>query len=258
MRWIQLAFLLLAVTMALGALAAHRPVPGTVHHATELTEQVDPMVAVAPPDAALASDAVVVDAARSVVKVTNTAYSCQTIMSGSGFVVAKDRVMTSAHVVAGADTVTVSIDGQDLDTIVVAYDPAADISILEVPGLQAPPLDFAHGSAWRGTDAVVLGYPGGGPFIAYPARVRGVIDLNSPDIYRTTFVTREVYTIRGNVRQGDSGGPLIDRDGRVLGMNFGAAMDDPEMGFVLTTNQLYPHAINSGLSEPVETGACVR
>ena len=60
------------------------------------------------------------------------------------------------------------------------------------------------------------------------------------------------------MRKGDSGGPLIDRDGRVLGMNFGAAMDDPEMGFVLTTNQVYPHAIDSGRSEPVATGACVR
>lgn len=258
MRWIQLAFSLLAVTMTLGALAAHGPFPEPTHRPTELTEQVDPVVAVEPPDAALASDAVVADAAHSVVKVTNTAYSCLTIMSGSGFVIAKDRVMTSAHVVAGADTVTVSVDGQDLDATVVTYDPAADISILEVRGLQAPPLDFAHGSAWRGTDAVVLGYPGGGPFVAYPARVRGVIDLNGPDIYRTTFVTRQVYTIRGNVRKGDSGGPLIDRDGRVLGMNFGAAMDDPEMGFVLTANQVYPHAIDAGRSEPVATGACVR
>ncbi len=258
MRWIQLAFALLAVTLGLGALAGRGAVPETVHRATELTEQVGPMVGVEPPDAALANDAVVVGAAHSVVKVTSTAYSCMKIMTGSGFVVAKERVMTNAHVVAGADSFTVSVDGQELDATVITYDPNADIAVLGVPGLAAPPLDFSHEVAWRGTDAVVLGYPGGGPFAAYPARVSEVIELNGPDIYRTTTVTRVVYTIRGTVVQGDSGGPLIDRNGRVLGMNFAAAVHDPETGFVLTTNQVYPHAVDSGVSEPVATGLCVR
>ena len=40
-----------------------------------------------------------------------------------------------------------------------------------------------------GTDAVVLGYPGGGDFAATPARVRETIELNGPDIYHTTTVT---------------------------------------------------------------------
>ena len=99
--------------------------------------------------------------------------------------------------------------------------------------------------------------PGGGPFVANPARIREVIELNGPDIYRTTTVTREVYTIRGKVGQGDSGGPLIDRAGRVLGMNFGAAVDDPDTGFVLTAGQVYPQVIGPDTSPPVATGECV-
>lgn len=257
-RWIQLGFALLAVTLGLGALAGRGTYPETVYRATELTEPISQVVSVEPPDATLASDAVVNDAAHSVVRVESTSYACLTLMSGSGFVVAPQRVMTNAHVVAGADGVTVSVDDQEFEATVVTYDPAADISVLDVPGLQAPPLDFADDIAWRGTDAVVLGYPGGGPFVAYPARVRGVVQLNGPDIYRTTTVFREVYTIRGTVGRGDSGGPLIDRDGRVLGMSFAAAMHDPEIGFVLTSKQVYPHVIDSGPAEPVATGACVR
>ena len=84
----------------------------------------------------------------------------------------------------------------------------------------------------------MLGYPGGGSFMATPARIREVIQLNGPDIYRTTTVNREVYMIRGTVRQGDSGGPLIDLNGRVLGVVFGAAVDDPETGFVLTASEV--------------------
>ena len=67
----------------------------------------------------------------------------------------------------------------------VSYDPEADISILDVPNLPSAPLAFAEGSAPTGTDAVVMGYPGGGDFVATPARIREIIELNGPDIYRT-------------------------------------------------------------------------
>ena len=105
---------------------------------------------------------------------------------------------------------------------------------------------------------LVLGYPGGGQFVANPARIREVIELSGPDIYRTTTVNREVYVIRGKVGQGDSGGPLIDLNGRVLGISFGAAVDDPETGFVLTAKQVYAQMVSVyGDSPPVATGACV-
>jgi S1-C subfamily serine protease len=165
--------------------------------------------------------------------------------------------MSNAHVVAGSDSVTVEVDGQDYDASVVSYDPDADISILDVPGLPSAPLAFADAPAPTGTDAVVMGYPGGGDFIATPARVREIIELNGPDIYRTTTVTREVYTIRGTVRQGNSGGPMIDRGGSVLGVVFGAAVDDPETGFVLTGSEVQRQMAKIANTERVATGACI-
>ncbi len=81
--------------------------------------------------------------------------------------------------------------------------------------------------------------PGGGNFTATPARIREAIKLSGPDIYRDPQpVTRDVYTIRANVEQGNSGGPLIDLDGQVLGVVFGAAVDDPDTGFVLTAGEV--------------------
>ncbi len=259
MRWIQLGFALLAVTFTLGALAGQRTTPEALDEITRVADSAPAttVASVARPDAGLAGDAIVAAAAHSVVKVSSLAYSCEKVMAGSGFVIAPGRVMTNAHVVAGADNVTVSVDGHEHDATVVAFDSSDDISILNVPDLQAPPLDFAQDIALTGTDAVVLGYPGGGPFVAYPARVREVIELKGPDLYRVLLVRREVYTIRGIMQRGDSGGPLIDRDGRVLGMSFAAAAHDPEIGFVLTAKQISDHAAESGASEPVATGACV-
>ena len=102
-----------------------------------------------------------------------------------------------------------------------------------------------------------MGYPGGGDFIATPSRIREVIELNGPYIYRTTTVTREVYTIRGTVRQGNSGGPMIDRGGKVLCVVFGAAIDDVDTGFVLTAEEVGRQMANVGNVERLPTGKCI-
>src|SRR5690606_2286121 len=97
--------------------------------------------------------------------------------------------------------------GTPYDASVVAYDPNQDISILAVPDLPSVPLIFNDDEVKPGTDAIVMGYPGGGDFAATPARVRETIELNGPDIYHSTTVNRTVYTIRGTIKQGNSGGP---------------------------------------------------
>jgi S1-C subfamily serine protease len=216
-----------------------------------------PIQAVDAPDASLADSLVVANARASVVKIRGVAPGCQKVLEGTGFVIAPNRVMSNAHVVAGSDSVTVEAEGQTYDATVVSYDPNEDISILDVPNLPQRPLVFAEQPAKSGTDAVVLGYPGGGEFAATPARVRETIELNGPDIYRTTTVNREVYTIRGTVRQGNSGGPMINRAGQVLGVVFGAAVDDNDTGFVLTANEVSRQLAKIGNTAKVATGACV-
>jgi S1-C subfamily serine protease len=217
-------------------------------------EQILPVDA---PDANLANNSVVAATKSSVVKIRGVSPSCQKVLEDSGFVVAPNRVMSTAHVVAGTDSVSVEFDGTRYDAHVVSYDPSRDISILDVPNLRAQPLLFVEGVADSGTDALMLGYPGGGDFMATPARIREVIELIGPDIYRTTTATREVYTIRGTVRQGDSGGPLINLDGKALGVVFGAAVDDPDTGFVLTAREVAPQLAKVGNTVPVATGHCI-
>jgi S1-C subfamily serine protease len=216
-----------------------------------------PIVNVDAPDAALANDPVVAATRPSVLKIRGVATSCQKVLEGSGFVIAPNRVMSNAHVVAGSESVTVEADGKTYDATVVSYDPDADISILDVPDLPSTPLQFDMQEAPTGTDAVVMGYPGGGEFTATPGRIREIIQLNGPDIYHTTTVTREVYTIRGTVRQGNSGGPLIDKDGKVLGVVFGAAVDDADTGFVLTSNEVAKQMAKVGNTQRVSTDTCI-
>ena len=216
-----------------------------------------PVVAVAAPDAALANSPVVKATQPSVVKIHSIAPSCQKVLEGSGFVLSPDRVMTNAHVVAGADSVTVDASGKSYNATVVSYDPTVDIAILSVPNLPTGPLAFANAPATSGTQAIVMGYPGGGSFVATPARIRELIELSGPDIYRNATINREVYTVRASVEQGNSGGPLIDLNGQVLGVVFGAAVDDNDTGFVLTAKEVAAQLAHIGDTAPVATGQCV-
>ncbi|MGO9031118.1 acid resistance serine protease MarP [Mycobacterium sp.] len=216
-----------------------------------------PVVAVAAPDATLANNPVVESTELSVVKIRAIAPSCQKVLEGSGFVLSPDRVMTNAHVVAGANSVTVEASGNPYDATVVSYDPTVDIAILSVPNLPSGPLAFANTPVTSGTQAIVMGYPGGGGFVPTPARIRELIELSGPDIYRSATVNREVYTVRASVEQGNSGGPLIDLNGQVLGVVFGAAVDDNDTGFVLTAKEVAAQLAHIGDTAPVATGECV-
>jgi len=221
-----------------------------------------PITAVGPPDAALARSQVVRDVGGSVLKVRGRAPSCQRQLEGTGFVVGPQRVMTNAHVVAGTNQTSVEVPGRNgrtrtLTATVVSYDPEVDVAVLAVPDLDADPLQFAPNAANPGDDAIVLGYPLDGPYTATAAKIRDRIQLRGPDIYDSGTVTRDVYTIRATVRSGNSGGPMIAPDGQVLGVVFGAALDDSETGFVLTADQV-ANALNAsgGLTRKVDTGTC--
>jgi len=50
---------------------------------------------------------------------------------------------------------------------------------------------------------------------------------------------------------------MIDRTGKVLGVVFGAAVDDADTGFVLTANEVSSQLAKIGNTQRVPTGACV-
>lgn len=217
-----------------------------------------PLQEVDPPDPVLASAEVVNRAEPSVLKILGRAESCSRALEGSGFVAAPGLVMTNAHVVAGTDRVTVLSGGEELSADVVVYDSGVDVAVLRVPELEAPVLPFSDQRARNGDNAIVLGYPGNGPYRADAARVRERVTLRGPDIYRAQTVEREVYILRGTVREGNSGGPLITPQGEVVGVVFGAAMDADDTGYALTVEQVLPQLMAAvDATDPVPTGSCV-
>jgi hypothetical protein len=213
---------------------------------------------VPPPDGTITGTPAVRDAGRSVVKVVGTAQSCGRTLDGSGFVFAPQRVLTNAHVVAGVDRPQIRLASGDqrYDARVVLYDSKRDLAVLYVPGLRLLALSLSGGAS-RGDQAVVAGYPGGGPFRLVAARIRDEINARGPDIYHRSEVTRDVYALYADVEPGNSGGPLLDLKGRVDGVVFAKSLDDPKTGYALTTDEARSDlADGRGATTPVGTGAC--
>jgi S1-C subfamily serine protease len=195
--------------------------------------------------------------ARSVVRIWGTAYACGTSSTGSGFVVAPDRVVTNAHVVAGVDRPLVEVPGSPArEGRVVYFDPAADLAVVAVDGLDADPLPVAPTLA-AGDTAAVQGYPYGGPFTSTGAQVLDVGTVRVPESGGIGGADREVYSLAAEVHPGNSGGPVLTTDGDVAGVIFGRADSEEDLAYAVTTAELLPVVAQATeLDTAVEPGRC--
>jgi S1-C subfamily serine protease len=208
--------------------------------------RVDPFPSVAgppgpslPPDRRVLAQAGVRRAERSVLRVTATA--CGLGVEGSGWVARPKLVVTAAHVVAGADNISVA----GLAAAAWVVDRGNDVAVLRVPALQAPPLPLADPR--DGTSVAILGYPENGPFDARPGRIGDTASVIVGGHLRA------VTTVSGVVRHGNSGGPAVDANGAVRTTVFAARIGS-EAGYGLpaaTVREALARARG-----PVDTGNC--
>lgn len=204
-----------------------------------------------PPDCVANAQGACVDAAKATAKVQSL--GCGGIVTGSGFPVGIDYLITNAHVVSGTRAHTViTTDGRSLRAVVVLFDPNRDVAILHVPGLGFHPLRTATGA--RGTPGAVIGYPGGGDEKSGPAVIDDQVQAQGRDIYNQGFVTRQIYILQASVIPGNSGGPLVDLHGDVLGVVFAASSSDPNQAYALTNSEIGGD-VRSGIGQtaPIDT-----
>jgi uncharacterized membrane protein required for colicin V production len=164
---------------------------------------------------------------------------CGGVVTGSGFPVASDYVITNAHVVSGTSGTLIQVQGRGgraLPATVTLFDSNIDVAILHVPGLGLPQLPM--GEAARGTQGAVIGYPGGGPETVSAAVVDGELVARGRDIYEQNLVDRQIFVIESSVHPGNSGGPLVDLQGRAIGVVFAASASQPNQAYALTDAQV--------------------
>jgi len=196
-------------------------------------------------------------AAESVVRITGNAPACGTGRVGSGFVIAEDRIITNAHVLAAVTELVVEAPGElPRPGRIVYFDPVDDLAVISVDGLPAPPLEPSPNPS-PGSDAAFLGYPYGGPFSAQAAEVLAVGPTLMGDIYGANPQPRQVTTLAANVQHGNSGGPLLMPDGTVGGVIFAKSEGTANVGYALGMDEVLPVIAQApSLEAPVPSGSC--
>ena len=142
--------------------------------------------------------------------------------SGSGFVWDEDgHVVTNYHVIQNAGTITVRFfNGREYRADIVAQDPAADLAVIKLIGLdhELTPISIGTSLELRpGDTAIALGNPFGQDFTMTTGIVSAIARTISSGF--SSYSIPSVIQTDAAINPGNSGGPLLDLNGAVIGVN---------------------------------------
>ena len=135
---------------------------------------------------------------------------------GSGFIVTPDgTILTNAHVIEGADEVTVKLtDKREFKAKVRGFDKASDVAVLKIEASDLPTVRIGSSANTRVGEWVLAI---GSPYGFENSASAGIVSAKSrtlPDGSYVPFIQTDVA-----VNPGNSGGPLFNMAGEVIGIN---------------------------------------
>jgi Do/DeqQ family serine protease len=157
--------------------------------------------------------------------------------TGSGFIISNNgTILTNAHVVDGADTVTVILkDGRTFQGKVLGKDPVTDVAVVKINANNLPTVKIGDSDTLQpGEMAIAIGNPLGldntvtEGIISATGRSAGQVGI--PD-KRVNFIQTDAA-----INPGNSGGPLLNGQGQVIGMNTAIIQGAQGLGFAIPIN----------------------
>jgi S1-C subfamily serine protease len=161
---------------------------------------------------------------------------------GSGIIVsANGLILTNAHVVSGAQTLTVTLaDGRELTASVVSTDSAKDLAIIRANGSGLTPATLADSSKVQVGEAV---YAIGTPLGEFAESVTaGILSATGRTITVSGETRGQSVQLSGllqtdaAINPGNSGGPLVDANGAVIGIVTAGSSNAQGLGFAIPIN----------------------
>ena len=179
-------------------------------------------------------------------------YSIDVSYLGSGVIINQDYcVLTNAHVVEGADQIKVTLpDGREFEARVAGKDPALDIAVLNLQGLNGQSLPTAPlGDSDKlrlGQIVLAMGNPYGSE--EHLNSPQPTITMGIVSALDRTFPSSDPRRVYGSliqtdaaINRGNSGGPLLNLDGEVVGINvaiFSTSAGSQGIGFAIPVNDV--------------------
>ena len=163
---------------------------------------------------------------------------------GSGVIVnTSGRIITNAHVVAGATEILVTLhDGVDYPAKVIGIDPKADVAVIQLTGKNLPkmtPLAFGNSSELR-LGEVVLAV--GDPFGKGKSVTMGIVSAKGRSGLGIEDYEDFIQTDAA-VNPGNSGGALVNLKGELIGINTAIASNTGAyagISYAIPTNMARP------------------
>ncbi|HEY9800610.1 MAG TPA: HhoA/HhoB/HtrA family serine endopeptidase [Leptolyngbyaceae cyanobacterium] len=157
--------------------------------------------------------------------------------SGSGFVInSSGQILTNAHVVDGADVVTVTLkDGRSFDGKVLGEDPVTDVAVIKIEANNLQTVPLGNSEALQPGEAVIAI---GNPLGLNNTVTSGIISAtgrSSSDIGASDKRVDYLQTDAA-INPGNSGGPLLNARGQVIGMNTAIIRGAQGLGFAIPIN----------------------
>lgn len=156
---------------------------------------------------------------------------------GSGFILdSKGLVLTNAHVVDGADSVTVTLkDGRTLTGKVLGEDQVTDVAVVKIDADNLPTINLGNSDQLQpGEWAIAIGNPLGLDNTVtagiISATGRSSAQVGIPD-QRASFIQTDAA-----INPGNSGGPLLNQQGDVIGINTAIRANAQGLGFAIPIN----------------------
>jgi hypothetical protein len=132
---------------------------------------------------------------------------------GTGFFIARDRLLTNAHVVGGQSSVRLQLGDTSYSARVINVSNGSDLAVLQVynPNPNQPVLTLGSVSGARvGEEVIAVGSALG---VLSNTVTRGIVSA----VRKAGPVT--LIQTDAAINPGNSGGPLVNRDGQVIGIN---------------------------------------
>jgi len=136
---------------------------------------------------------------------------------GSGFVITADGyILTNAHVIEGADEITVKLtDKREYKAKVIGADKRTDVALIKIePSAALPAVKFGDPSRLRVGEWVVAI---GSPFGFENTVTAGIVSAKGRSLPQENFVPFIQTDVA--INPGNSGGPLFNMRGEVVGVN---------------------------------------
>ena len=155
---------------------------------------------------------------------------------GSGFITQKNGiVLTNAHVVSGADRVTVTLkDGREFEGVVKGTDEVTDLAVVKIENMSGDlpiaPLGNS-GNVRVGDWAIAVGNPVG----LNNTVTLGIISTLTRSSAQVGIPDKRIDFLQTDaaINPGNSGGPLLNERGEVIGINTAIRPDANGIGFAI-------------------------